>query len=294
MPLDQFDIDKEELPAQYRSKLPDVLKSTVPAEMTFLEHLDVLRKHLVRSSIITICVTIVVAFCISFIYDEIILAPTKNDFITFKVFCRLADLWNSPVLCMTVKEVQFHNRSMGGQFTMHMTSSFTIGMILSFPFIVYQIWSFVSPGLKNNEAKATTGIVFFCSLLFFIGIAFGYYLVMPLSHQFLASYTISNSIVNEFDLDSYLSTFIDIILACGLMFQLPMLVYILTKLGIIGGAFMIKYRKHAVAVILILAAVLTPPDVLSMILLSIPLLILYEVSIFISKIVEKRSAKIVI
>ena len=262
-----------------------------PTDMTFIEHLDVLRKHMMRSAILTVCVTIVIAFCISFIYDEIIMAPTKNSFITFRAFCWLAKVLDSPMLCMQVNEVMFHNRDVAGQFTMHVTSSFTMGIIVSFPFIIYQVWRFVKPGLKHTEMNAATGIVFFCSLLFFLGVAFGYYLVLPMSHQFFASYSISNSIVNEFDVSSYMSAFVDIILACGIMFQLPMLVYILSKLGLITPQFMITYRKHATVVILVLAAVLTPPDVFSMVLLSIPLIGLYEVSIFISKVIERRELK---
>lgn len=294
MPLDQFDIDKDELPAEYRDKLPEAVRNALPqSEMTFIEHLDVLRKHLFRSAIVTLIITCIVAFTISFIYNDIILAPTKNDFITYRIFCELATYLDSPMLCMEVKEVQFFNRDMAGQFTMHVTSSFTLGIIISFPFLIYQVWKFIKPGLKKTEANATAGIVFFCSILFFLGVAFGYYLVLPLSHQFFASYSITDNVtvVNQFDLSSYISVFVDIILACGIMFQLPMLVYILSKLGIITPAFMITYRKHAIVVIMVLSAVLTPPDVFSMVLLSIPLVGLYEVSIFISKVIEKKELK---
>ena len=290
MPLDQFDIDKDELPAEYRSKLPE--QQTVPSsEMTFIGHLDILRKHIFRSAIVTIIATTIVAFTISFFYDGIIMAPSRPDFITYQLLCELSDYIDSKALCLEFEETQFQVRTLSGQFTMHLKSSFTIGIILSFPFIIYQIWQFIKPGLQTNERNASFGVVFFCSLLFFIGVGFAYYFVVPLSFQFFSTYSISDALVNTFDASSYMSMFVDIVLACGIMFQLPMFVYILTKIGILTPQYLITYRKHAAVVIMILAAILTPSDVISMVLLAIPLLLLYEISIIISKVVEKNKLK---
>jgi sec-independent protein translocase protein TatC len=287
MALDQIDIDKDELPAKYRNQLPKKLDS----DMTFMDHVEVLRSHIVRSVISVLVLSLVVGFTISFFYDQILLAPTKPNFITYKAFCRLSELLNQPAICLKVIQMPLHNRDVSGQFMLHLSSSFMFGLILSFPYILYQIWKFVRPALKSNEASATVGVVFFCSTLFFMGVAFAFYIVIPLSYQFMATYQVSELIVNEFDLQSYMAMFTDILLACGIMFQLPMLVFLLTKIGILTPNFMIEYRRHAVVVILIAAAILTPPDVFSMILLSIPLLLLYEGSIFISRLEYKRYLK---
>lgn len=290
MPLDQIDIEKDELPAEYRSQLPEG-KLESQNQLSFIGHLDVLRKHIFRSALVSLAATIVVAFTISFFYDTIIMAPTKPDFITYKLLCDLGNWIHSDSLCLEIKQLSFYNRNMSGQFTMHLKSSFTIGVIIAFPFIIFQIWKFIKPALMNNERQATLGVVFFCSLLFFIGVGFAYYFVVPLSYQFFSTYTISESIVDEIDVSSYMSMFVDIILACGIMFQLPMFVYILTKLGLLGPKFMITYRKHAAVIIMILSAILTPSDVFSMILLAMPLLLLYEISIVISKVVENNKNK---
>lgn len=290
MPLDQFDIDKDELPAEYKSQLPENQKSQ-KQELTFIGHLDVLRKHIFRSLIITLIATTFVAFTITFFYDGIIMAPTKPEFITYDFLCSLSEFINTDALCLELVELDMYNRDVSGQFTMHLKASFTIGVIIAFPFIIYQIWQFIKPGLKTEEKNATMGVVFFCSLLFFIGVGFAYYFIVPLSYQFFSTYSVSTTIVNEFDVSSYMSIFADIILACGIMFQLPMFIYLLTKLGVIGPVFLITYRRHATLVILILSAILTPSDVLSMILLALPLLLLYEISIGVSKIVEKNNLK---
>ena len=289
MPLDQFDIDKDELPEEYRNKLPKREENT---DMTFIEHLDVFRKHLMRSALVTVIVAILVAFNISFFLDDLLLAPTKQSFITFQKLCDLGKEFNIAQLCLTIPEDGFINNELGGQFTMHVNSSFTLAIILSFPFIVFQLWQFIKPGLKQNEQKATVGVVLACSTLFFIGISFAYYLVIPMVYQFLISYDITNGgIKNYITIKSYISAFIDLILAFGIMFQLPMVVYILTKIGILTPQLLINYRKHAFVGILILSSILTPPDVLSMTLLAFPLILLYEVSIFISKVYQKKEVQ---
>lgn len=293
MPLDQIDIeDDSQLPDEYKGNLPNNVPSS--GEMSFIEHLDVLRKHLFRSTVFVLICSIGVGFFISFFLDHVILAPTKQDFITFELFCKISKLMGNELLCMSVGEQEaFINTKLGGQFTMHITLSFTIGVILSFPFLIFQVWQFIKPALYSNEQKTASGVVFFCSLLFFMGVAFSYYLVLPLTYNFLINYTIADegSIKNTIFVSSYMSTFVDLNLACGIMFQLPMFIYILSKLGIVRPELLLTYRKHAIVIIFVLAAVLTPADVLSMILVALPLLLLYQVSISISKRVEKNRIK---
>lgn len=285
MPLDQIDIEKDELPAEYRALLkpePD------QAEMSFIEHLDVFRKYLFRSVVVTLLTTTLVAIFISFFFDKVLMAPTQADFISYRVMCQLSELLHTDALCLEVKDVNLHNRQMGGQFTMHITASFIIGFILAFPFIIFQLWQFIRPALYAKERGVASGVVLFCSFFFFLGVGFAYFMVVPLTFQFFTNYSISTAIVDEFDLSSYLSMMVDITLACGIMFQLPMLIYILSKLGIIGPEFLKTYRRHAYLAILIASAVLTPSDVLSMILLALPLMLLYELSIVLSKTVKKK------
>lgn len=289
MPLDQVDIaDDYNLPDEYKGKLPNSVPPS--GEMSFIGHLDVLRKHLFRSVLFVFICAVLVAFFITFFFEGIVLAPTKPDFITFRLFCDLSNYLGNELLCMDVKEVAFMNTKLGGQFAMHISISLTIGVIISFPFLIFQVWQFIKPGLYKNEKKTASGVVFFCSLLFFLGVAFSYFLVMPLTYNFLINYTIASaeSVENKILIGSYISTFVDLNLACGIMFQLPMFVFILSKLGIIRPEFLTNYRKHAVIIIFILAAILTPSDVISMVLVALPLLLLYEVSIWLSKRVEKN------
>jgi sec-independent protein translocase protein TatC len=286
MALDQIDIDKDELPSQYRS-----LKKKEATDMTFMDHVEDLRGHIVRSVISIVIFSLIAAYYISFFFDEILLAPIKPDFITYKMLCNLGEYLHTDALCLKIDPKPLHNRAISGQFMLHLSSSFMFGLILAFPYIIYQIWKFVSPALKKKESSNTIMFVFFCSLLFFIGVAFAFYIVIPMSYQFMTTYKISDLIVDEFDFQGYISMFTDILIACGVMFQLPMFVLILAKIGILTPHFMVTYRKHAVVIILIAAAILTPPDVFSMILLSIPLLLLYEASIIIARVQHIRYMK---
>jgi sec-independent protein translocase protein TatC len=192
-----------------------------------------------------------------------------------------------------INELPFtiQSRQMSGQFTMHISSSFIIGLICAFPYAFWEMWRFISPALYNKEKSLTSGAVFFVSLLFIMGILFGYFIVSPLSINFLANYQVDPSILNEFDIISYVSTISMLVLACGLMFQLPIIIYFLSEAGIVTPELMKAYRRHAVVVILIVSAVITPPEVISQILIALPLFILYEISIFISRIVLRRRKK---
>jgi sec-independent protein translocase protein TatC len=194
-------------------------------------------------------------------------------------------------VCINDIPIKFQSMTVSGQFSYALMLSFLGGIVVTFPYLFYQIWAFVKPGLKFKEKNLARGIVFYVSLLFFIGILFGYYVVAPLSIQFFGTYQMSNKIENIFTINSYMSTILSTVFYCGLFFLLPVATFLLTKIGLFDSAFLRKYRKHAIVVILILAAIITPPDVISQIIVSIPILILYEIGIVVSKRVEKQKSK---
>ncbi len=257
-------------------------------EMSFLEHLEELRWHLIRS-LAAIGVIAIVAFIYrGFIWHEIILAPSRADFWTYRMFCELGKLTGTDGFCIDELPFIIQNRNMTAQFTIAFTSSFIIGLVVAFPYVFWEIWRFIKPGLYNEERNMSRGAVFFVTLLFLLGILFGYYVVCPISINFLSHFQLDPSIMNEIDLTSYVSTVIMLVMACGIMFQLPMVVYVLAKLGVVTPKFLRTYRKHAIVIILTIAAVLTPPDVMSQMIMSVPLLILYEISIYVAGVVRKK------
>jgi sec-independent protein translocase protein TatC len=261
-------------------------------EMSFLDHLEELRWHIVRSVTAIVICMFVAFFFTKWIFTNIIFAPTQVDFITFKWLCKLGELTGAQdTLCAKPFPFKIQSRYMTGQFTMQILSSFVIGFIIAFPYVFWEIWRFVKPGLKTNERKGSSGAVFAVSFLFALGISFGYFLMCPLMTWFFASYSISDVIVNEFDITSYVSTFIALVFGSGLLFQLPVVVYFMTRVGLLGPAFMRTYRRHAYIVILIIGAIVTPPDPLSQMLISTPLFLLYEISIFISAYVVRQKRK---
>jgi sec-independent protein translocase protein TatC len=272
MALDQMNVDDEK-------------------EMSFLDHLEELRWHVVRS-VVAIMVFMVGAFVMTkWIFDNIVFAPARVDFITFKWMCQLGHLTGSiDALCVTEIPFKVQSRYMTGQFTMQFMSAFVIGLIVAFPYVVWELWSFVRPGLKKNEQKGSKGAVAAVSFLFALGISFGYFILCPLMVWVFSTYSISDMIVNEFDITSYVQTIVALTFGSGLLFQLPVVVFFLTKIGLLTPQFMRTYRKHAVIVILIVAAIITPPDPLSQTIISIPLYLLYEISIFICAI-EVRNKK---
>lgn len=260
--------------------------------MSFLDHLEELRWHVVRSvAAIFICMILAFVFT-GWIFDNIIFAPGKVDFITFQWLCQLGERFGLNGICVKEIPMKIQSRFLMGQFSMQLMSSFVIGLIVAFPYVVWELWRFVSPGLYVREKKGSRGAVLAISGLFLLGIAFGYFILSPMTIAFLANYSISNMISNEFDITSYVSTITALVFGSGLLFQLPVVVYFLTKIGIITPAFMRQYRKHAIVAILIIGAIITPsPDPLSQSLISIPLYILYEISIFISAIELRRKNK---
>lgn len=257
-------------------------------EMTFLEHLEELRWHLMRSVIAVLVLAIVAFLNKGIVFGIIILGPSRVDFITFQWLCQLSDMLNTDVLCLDEMPFTIQSRQLTGQFVMHLTSSFVLGLVVAFPYLFWEMWRFIKPAMYSAEQKVARGTTFFVSSLFFIGISFGYYIIAPLSINFLGSYTVDESIINEFDLTSYVNTLIMLVLACGIMFQLPVFAYFFSKIGLLTPEFMRSYRKHAFITILVIAAVITPPDVLSQILVTIPVYGLYELSIKISARVAKK------
>ncbi|MGV3505074.1 MAG: twin-arginine translocase subunit TatC [Adhaeribacter sp.] len=260
-------------------------------EMSFIDHLEILRWHIIRS-VASILVFAIGAFLAKdFIFHDLILGPSRVDFFTYRKLCELGHYLGNAELCIQKINFTLQSREMSSQFTTHMTVSFIVGLILAFPYAFWEIWRFIQPGLYANERKNSRGAVFFVSLLFLLGLLFGYFIAAPLSINFLSSYSIDPSITNEFDLSSYIDTLTRLTLACGIMFELPMIIFFLAKAGIASPELMRLYRRHAVVVILIIAALISPPDVLSMTIFALPLIGLYEVSIFIAKVVQARDLR---
>lgn len=258
-------------------------KKQTPGEMSFLDHLEELRWLLIRSTLaIIICAAIAFVFS-GFIFDEIIFAPKSGDFVTYRFFCDLANKYDlDKSFCIQDIPFDIQSRRMDAQFSTDLWTSVTVGFILAFPVILWEFWKFIRPALYDTEKKYAVAFLFSASLLFFAGVLFGYYLITPLSINFLGNYSISDIVKNDIDLDSYLSLVKTTTLACGLIFELPIIIYFLSKVGILSAATLRNSRRYAYVIMLVIAAVVTPPDVVSQIIVTIPLIILYEISILIS------------
>ncbi len=263
-----------------------------PNEMSFLDHLEELRWHLIRSTFAVVIIAVGAFLMRSFIFDTIIFGPSRMTFPTYRVFCDIAT-WMSvdSAFCADSLPFTIQSRTMSGQFSAHIWTSIWAGFIIGFPYVLYELWKFISPGLYDKERKHSRGFIMVASFLFFLGVLFGYYVVAPLSINFLGTYQVSDIVQNQFDLSSYISTVRAAVIACGLMFELPIIIYFLTKVGLVTPEFLRKYRKMALVIVLIVSAVITPPDVASQIIVAIPVLVLYQASIYISAFVIKREAK---
>ncbi len=261
-------------------------------EMSFLDHLEELRWHLIRSTLAVLLFGTLAFIAKEFIFDVLLFGPKKADFPTYKLLCKVAQtIGFKESFCFTELPFRIQSRTMAGQFSAHIWTSITAGFIIAFPFVLYEFWKFISPGLKIKEQKSARGFILIASLLFFIGVLFGYYIVTPLSINFLGSYQVSKEVFNDFDLSSYISLVRASTLACGLIFELPILIYILTKIGLLTPETLRKYRKFSLVIVLILSAIITPPDIASQVIVTIPIVILYELSIFISKAVIRNQNK---
>lgn len=257
-------------------------------EMSFLGHLEELRWRLVRSTAAILLVAIVIFIFTEPIVDMVFLSMKRPDFITYQGLCWLSEtLGLDDTLCAAEIPINTQSTTPTGQFSTNMYFAFIGGFIVAFPFVFYQFWSFLKPALKESEYKVTKGAVLWASLLFLLGIGFGYFLVSPLCVQFFGTYKIHAETSNNFTISSYLSLITTTTLFSGLFFELPMIIMILAKLSIVSANLLKKYRKHAIVIILIVSAIITPPDVISQILVSIPIVILYEVGILVAKRIEK-------
>jgi sec-independent protein translocase protein TatC len=261
-------------------------------EMSFLGHLEELRWHLVRSASVVLIFGIFLFIFQKEVYENFLLAHRKSDFITYQLFC---DFFNLFGLDSSFCSVSFKDNLISLKPTQQLMnsiwSSFILGIILSFPYLLWELWKFISPGLTLKEVRNSKGFIFAASLLFFLGIAFSFYIIAPISIHFLYNYQITDLIQNNFTMDSHIGLVTNMLLGVSILFELPVLVFFLTKIGLITPAFLKKYRKHALVVVLIVAAIITPPDVASQIIVAIPIVILYEVSIKVSKIVIKKQQK---
>ena len=261
-------------------------------EMSFLDHLEIFRWHLIRSAIAVLFFAIIAFIFKDIVFDVILLGPKDPNFPTYKALCAISQyLGLEDALCLKESPFTLMNITMSGQFSTHVTTSIFAGFVVAFPYVFWEFWRFIRPALHVNESTMARGIVFFSSVLFLLGVLFGYYVIAPLSVNFLGSYQVSSTVANQITLSSFISTVTTVSFANGIIFELPILVYFLTKIGLLTPEVMRVYRKHAIVVILILAAVITPPDVTSQILVSLPLIVLYEISIKISARVIKNQKK---
>lgn len=267
----------------------------IEKEMSFLDHLEELRWHLIRSTLAVVILATIAFVFKQFIFDVILFGPKSADFPTYRLLCKSAQMIGLDSFCFSELPFRVQSRTMAGQFSAHIWTSITAGFILAFPFVLYEFWKFVSPGLHQNERKTARGFILVASFLFFVGVLFGYYVVTPLSMNFLGSYQVSDQVFNDFDLSSYIGLVRACALSSGLIFELPIVIYFLTKIGVVTPQILKKYRKFALVGVLILSAIITPPDIASQIIVAIPVIILYEISILISGRVirnqERKAAK---
>lgn len=260
------------------------------SEMSFLDHLEELRWVLVKCSAGILIGAVIAGFFSDFIFQEIIFGPMDGKFITYDFFCQLAQEYDlDKSFCDTTLNFSVQNTEIEGQLSLLIWTCITAGLIISFPFILYQFWKFISPALYKSEKKNAVKFITISSLLFFLGVGFGYFILTPLSLNFLSNFSVSEFIKNDINVNSYIGTVKTTSLATGLVFELPIIIYFLSQLGIVSPSSLREYRKWAYVIILIVAAIVTPPDVISQVIVTIPLIILYEISIYISAFIYRKN-----
>ncbi len=264
-------------------------KDSNRSEMTFIDHLEVLRGHLFRSALAIALGAVVVGVYNKFFVRGVLMGPTHDDFPTYKVLCSIGRTLHIDRLCMKGIGVKMQSTAVSGQFSVFFNVILIGGFIIAFPFVFWEFWKFIKPALTKKELRNTRGVIFWVSLLFFIGVFFGYFVIAPYTVSFFANFQLDSNIENRWTITSYLDTLIPLILGTGLAFQLPLVMFFLTKVGIVSAAFLRKYRKHAIVIMLVVAGVITPPDVLSQVIVTLPLILLYEVSIILAKNVEQKA-----
>ncbi len=252
-------------------------------EPGFGDHLETLRTHLIRILIYIVIFSTLGFIFKTFIFDHILFKPVSPDFLFSKLLCKFGRLFNSESLCNDNIRFSLINTQVTGQFMLHIGIAVFAGIVLALPLILFEIWKFIRPALTFKEISSVKGIVFYASVLFFIGLLFGYFLITPLIFSFFGSYVVSASLNNLFTIHSYLSVLIQTCIATAIAFELPLIIFFLSKAGITTPEILKKYRRHAIVVLFIFAAIITPADPFSMILVAVPLLLLYEFSIVISK-----------
>ena len=266
-----------------------------PEEMSFMGHIEALRWHLMRSVLVWLVVAIVIFIFRDWVYDNIILAPSSENFVTYGTLCRFGHwLGIGDGLCMPPVKIRFLVTEVNGTFTSALSIAMIGAVIVAFPYIFYELWRFIKPALSNKEKKYARGSIFWVSLCFFFGAAFGYYLLAPFTFNFLASFTLGTSGAIEYQpsINDYIDSLSNLILGCGIAFELPILAYVLAKIGLISSAFLKKYSKFAFVLILLIAAIITPsPDITSQIIVALPLLLLYWISIQLVARVDRQKAK---
>ncbi len=270
--------DKEKRAAEKKERMEKVKTG----EMSFLDHLEELRWHIIRSFIAVVVLAVIAFIKQDFIFNEIIFKPKMPDFWTYRMFAKIAQLMGRENPLINQRELEIINIKVAGQFSMSMWTALVAGLIVASPYVFWEFWKFIKPALYENEKRAATGAVFYTTVLFILGICFGYFLIVPLSIQFFGNYSISDTVTNQITINSYISMVVSCVFASGVVFLLPVFSYSLSKVGLLTPSFMKTYRKHAYVVLMLLAAIITPPDVFSQIMVAVPLVILYEFSIFVS------------
>ena len=283
-------------------------EDTEPSEMTFFEHIDALRPHLVRGAMAIVIVGVIAFFCKHLIIDTVLFGPNSPEVPTNRMLVWVGGEWaqvaawlNSTLgTSLNIDPGSFSigadrfsviNTSLAGQFNLHMKISLVTGIALATPYVLWEFWRFVRPALTPQEIAGTNWFVFCVSLCFFSGLLFGYFIMVPLSVNFFANYQASAEIVNMIDISDYLSTVIVVSMACAFMFELPLLIYFLTRMGIVSAGFLRRYRRHAFVVLLVIAAIITPPDIFSLVLVILPLYGLYELSIKLAARIERKQSR---
>ncbi len=263
--------------------------------MSFIDHLEALRWHIVRSGLVWLVAAILIFIKIDWVFDQIIFAPAQSNFITYSFLCDFShQIGIGDALCMPPIHLKLQGNTISGPFMAAISIAMVGGLIVAFPYLIWEIWRFIKPALSPKELKYSRGSIFWISLCFFLGAFFGYYLLAPFTFNFLANFSLGSTNAYQYipTLDDYIDTLNNIILGCGISFELPILAFVLAKIGLISADFLKKYRKYAFVIILILAAVITPsPDWTSQIIVAVPLLLLYEISVVIAARVDKENGK---
>lgn len=266
-------------------------RTTDGNELSFLEHLEELRWHLLRGLLYIVLIALVAFMFRNIIFDWIILAPKASDFFTNRMLCQWSQVLDVPRLCINQHKLQIINIKMAGQFQVHIKTSLLAGVILGFPLLMHEFWRFVKPALYDKEKKQVRGVVFYTSALFFMGAFFGYFIISPLSIHFLGGYNVSQEVTNQINLSSYIGTLTSVVLASAFIFELPIIIFFLSRGGLVTAKSLKHYRRHSIVAVLALAAVITPPDVFSQLLVCVPLIVLYEFSILMAKRMERKQAQ---